>query len=140
MLGFEQIRSVKKYESSPVRLTRLVSLMVHLTPMLLAPYWRHFCPEYSPNCSPKRICVPAYLCCTVFCVIVSTMATVAAEIGDPWDGVGMDDIRVVLAEEIKLSLRAEPLAIDASGRVDIPWPTAAGLAEEMHLTVRVPAL
>lgn len=137
MLGFEQIRSIKKYESSPVRLTKLVSLMVHLTPMLLSPYWRHYCPDYDKGkgISPKRICVPAYLCCTVFCVIVSTMASVAAEIGDPWDGVGQDDIHIALREEVAQSLRAAPLPLDAHGNVEFPWPLSA--AE--HLALRVPA-
>jgi hypothetical protein len=121
MLHFEQVRAVKKYEAAPVRLAKLCQLMVHISPLLLAPYWRHYCPEYNKSTRPVSVCLPAYLSCTIFCLVLSTMFTVAREVGDPWDGLGDDDIRVSLEEEIGEAVRAPPLAFDSAADVAFPW-------------------
>ena len=73
--NFEQICSIKRYQSTPRRLGALTYVMVHIAPALLAPYWRHFCSDFDhgKGISPKGVCVPAYLACTLFCVILSTM-------------------------------------------------------------------
>ena len=48
MLGFEQLRGLRQYQSSPLRLQRFCNIMVHLTPMILAPYFRTF-PQHEPG-------------------------------------------------------------------------------------------
>lgn len=81
IVGLDQLRAIRKYHSSPVRMQRCVpvlspsrvvgkklvshpqpscrfcALMVHLTPVFLAPYWRHYCPEFDKNkgaCESQR--------------------------------------------------------------------------------------
>jgi hypothetical protein len=82
---------------------------------------RHYCPEYSAKATPDSICIPAYVACTIFCIVLSTMFAVSREVGDPWDGVGSDDIHLSLREDIEEAVRAPPLTCDSSGAVTLSW-------------------
>lgn len=123
MLGFEQLRALRTYQSSPVRMQRFCVVMVHLTPVFLAPYWRHYCHDFNKNLgiSPQRVCIPAYLSCTVFVSVLCTLLRVAVDIADPWDGVGADDICFLVPEEVEAATHALPLGFDEQGRVQFPW-------------------
>ena len=80
--------------------------MVHVSPIFLAPYFRHFCPECvllyraaapqaEPCCllrfdknkgtSPRNVCVPAYLSSGIFCAVLSTLFAVAVDMSNPFD-------------------------------------------------------
>ena len=83
--------------------------MVHVSPIFLAPYFRHFCPEcvvcvalprsagrahlallplrYDKNkgTSPRNVCVPAYLSSGIFCAVLSTLYAVAVDMSNPFD-------------------------------------------------------
>jgi hypothetical protein len=98
--------------------------MVHVSPIFLAPYFRHWCPEFDKNkgTSPRGMCVPGYLSCTVFCAVLSTLYAVAVDMSDPWDGVGADDLRFTLDTEIEEATRAAHHALNAdTGEVEFPW-------------------
>ena len=48
--------------------------------------------------------------------------TVASDIANPWDGVGRDDIHVVLDREIEHATEANPLPLTGpGGEVSITW-------------------
>jgi len=123
MLGFEQLRGLRQYQSSPVRMQRFCTIMVHLTPIILAPYWRHYCHDYNEKLgiSPQRVCIPAYLSCTIFVSVLCTLLRVAVDIADPWDGVGADDIAFKVPEEIEWATRAAPMGFDEHGNVMFAW-------------------
>jgi hypothetical protein len=106
--------------------------MVHLSPIFLAPYFRHWCPEFDKNkgTSPRGMCVPGYLSCTVFCAVLSTLYAVAVDMSDPWDGVGADDLRFTLDTEIEEATRAQHHALNEhTGEVEFPWTTHAAPPE-----------
>jgi hypothetical protein len=123
MLGFEQLRALRSYQSSPVRMQKFCVVMVHLAPIFLAPYWRHYCHEFNEKLGirPQRVCIPAYLSCTVFVSVLCTLLRVAVDIADPWDGVGADDICFLVPEEVEAATHASPLGFDEHGRVQFTW-------------------
>ena len=84
---------------------------------------RHYCHEYNRNLgiSPQRVCIPAYLSCTIFVSVLCTLLRVAVDIADPWDGVGADDICFMVPEEVESATRASPLGFDEHGRVQFAW-------------------
>ena len=82
--------------------------MVHVSPVFLAPYFRHFCPECvsdvlrlrgcaqaltwhpcrfdkNKGTSPRGVCVPAYLSSGIFCAVLSTLFAVAVDMSNPFD-------------------------------------------------------
>jgi hypothetical protein len=98
--------------------------MVHISPIFLAPYFRHFCPEFDKNkgTSPRGLCVPGYLSSCVFCAVLSTLFAVAVDMSDPWDGVGADDLHFLLDTEIEEATRAQHHAFHpTTGEVQFVW-------------------
>lgn len=135
MLGFEQLRALRQYQSSPVRMQRFCVIMVHLAPMILAPFWRHYCHDYNKNLgiSPQKVCIPAYLSCSIFVSVLCTLLRVAVDIADPWDGVGQDDIAFRVPEEIEWATHAAPMGFDEHGHVVFTWtPDTPDDDEEEH--------
>ena len=80
--------------------------MVHVSPIFLAPYFRHFCPECvhqlrrsasrgadaplrrfdkNKGTSPRNVCVPAYLSSGIFAAVLSTLYAVAVDMSNPFD-------------------------------------------------------
>jgi len=84
----------------------------------------HYCHDYNRGLgvSPQDVCIPAYLSSTIFSAVLCTLLRVANDIADPWDGIGQDDLRFEVPEELEWATRAAPLEFDDCGRVVFSWP------------------
>jgi len=92
---FESVRAVRDTKT-PVGLSLFCFALIHISPILLAPYWNHFCSKQSGGTDelpPTFGCVSGYFVGIFYVLIVLTLHRVQSELEDPFDGDGMDDIK-----------------------------------------------
>ena len=123
MAGFDSLRVVHRYYGSPLRLTYFVAVMVHVAPVFLAPYFRHWCSEYNHNLgtSPRNVCIQAYLSSAVFSAVLSTLYAVAIELADPFKGIGPDDLHFTIDKEFEEATRSPVHEFNDAGEVVLLW-------------------
>ena len=132
IVGLDQLRVVHRYSGSPLRMQYFCAFMVHVSPIFLSPYFRHFCPEFDKNkgTSPRNVCVPAYLSSGIFCAVLSTLYAVAVDMSNPFDMVGADDLHFTLDTEIDEATRALPHPFHpTSGEVMMAWSDSTPTAQ-----------
>ena len=76
IIAWEDVKTVRYY-TSPRVLRRFCFFMIHAIPILLAPYWVHFCAEDHDGTiealDPLYGCFSGYFLGVIFCVILITL-------------------------------------------------------------------
>ena len=111
----EQLKILRCYSGSPQGLRFFVTLMTHLSPIGLAPYFRNFCSKYDASERTRLLedyatsaaghtivhrgawgahdqCAPGYFASALYCAVVCTLYAVMCDIEDLYDGRGLDDV------------------------------------------------
>jgi len=92
MLHFETVRAVRDSET-PIGLRLFCFALIHMSPVLLAPYWNHFCQKQTASELPSQYgCESGYFVGVIYVLIVITLYRVQTELENPFDGDGADDI------------------------------------------------
>eukprot|EP00802_Teleaulax_amphioxeia_P010920 Tamp_10950.p1 GENE.Tamp_10950~~Tamp_10950.p1 ORF type:complete len:290 (+),score=51.82 Tamp_10950:877-1746(+) len=92
MTDFETVRAVRDSET-PIGLRLFCFSLIHMSPVLLAPYWNHFCKKQSTSELPSQYgCESGYFVGAVYVLIVITLYRVQTELENPFDGDGADDV------------------------------------------------
>ncbi|KAJ1483246.1 hypothetical protein T484DRAFT_2021578 [Baffinella frigidus] len=91
---FEQMRSIRD-STSPIGLRLFCFALINVLPIVLAPYWLHFCDTDNSVASDNNRygCQSAYFVAVAFVTIIVTLYRVQCELEDPFDGKGDDDVR-----------------------------------------------
>eukprot|EP00287_Rhodomonas_sp_CCMP768_P011017 CAMPEP_0196743022 /NCGR_PEP_ID=MMETSP1091-20130531/50259_1 /TAXON_ID=302021 /ORGANISM="Rhodomonas sp., Strain CCMP768" /LENGTH=309 /DNA_ID=CAMNT_0042089249 /DNA_START=8 /DNA_END=934 /DNA_ORIENTATION=- len=91
---FEQMRAVRDSET-PIGLRLFCFSLIHISPILLAPYWNHFCDKQWNSEMPTQLygCESGYFVGIFYVLIVLSLYRVQSELEDPFDGSGADDIQ-----------------------------------------------
>mmetsp|Transcript_1543 Transcript_1543/g.3516 ORF Transcript_1543/g.3516 Transcript_1543/m.3516 type:complete len:336 (+) Transcript_1543:161-1168(+) len=90
---FEQLRAVRDSET-PIGLRLFCFSLIHISPILLAPYWNHFCDKQINSEMPSDYgCESGYFVGIFYVLIVLSLYRVQSELEDPFDGSGVDDIK-----------------------------------------------
>eukprot|EP00960_Hanusia_phi_P047573 758470-Hanusia_phi.AAC.3 len=91
---FESVRTIRDVET-PIGLRLFCFALIHTIPILLAPYWNHFCVKQHnwEIIENKYGCDAGYFICIIYVLIVITLYRVQSELEDPFDGRGADDIK-----------------------------------------------
>mmetsp|Transcript_5568 Transcript_5568/g.13327 ORF Transcript_5568/g.13327 Transcript_5568/m.13327 type:complete len:331 (-) Transcript_5568:132-1124(-) len=94
MANFEEVRAVRDTET-PVGLRLFCFALINVLPIVLAPYWLHFCDTDNSVASDNNRygCQSAYFVAVAFVTIIVTLYRVQCELEDPFDGKGDDDVR-----------------------------------------------
>lgn len=92
MRSFEGVRAIRDTET-PVGLRLFCFALIHIAPVLLAPYWVHFCSKQKRSALAPYGCEASYFVAVTFVLIVMTLHRVQVELEDPFDGDGDDDIK-----------------------------------------------
>uniref|UniRef100_A0A7S0VJ45 Uncharacterized protein n=1 Tax=Hemiselmis tepida TaxID=464990 RepID=A0A7S0VJ45_9CRYP len=102
MQNFEGVRAIRDSET-PVGLRLFCFALIHAAPILLAPYWNHFCQgkkDVSEDIMGTTIeltgsygCQAGYFMAVAYTLIVVALFRVQVELEDPFDGNGADDIK-----------------------------------------------
>eukprot|EP00292_Cryptomonas_paramecium_P000132 CAMPEP_0113729556 /NCGR_PEP_ID=MMETSP0038_2-20120614/42627_1 /TAXON_ID=2898 /ORGANISM="Cryptomonas paramecium" /LENGTH=243 /DNA_ID=CAMNT_0000661435 /DNA_START=89 /DNA_END=817 /DNA_ORIENTATION=- /assembly_acc=CAM_ASM_000170 len=90
--SFEAVRAIRDTET-PVGLRLFCFALIHVAPVLLAPYWVHFCADQSRTELLGGRAEACYFVAVTFVLIVMTLHRVQVELEDPFDGDGDDDIK-----------------------------------------------
>ena len=78
---------------TPIGLRLFCFALIHISPLLLAPYWNHFCREQTATELPSQYgCESGYFVGIVYVLIVITLYRVQTELENPFDGDGADDV------------------------------------------------
>jgi len=86
------VRAVRDSET-PIGLRLFCFALIHISPLLLAPYWNHFCREQTATELPSQYgCESGYFVGIVYVLIVITLYRVQTELENPFDGDGADDV------------------------------------------------
>ena len=115
--NLEQLRILRSYSGSPHGMRYFCALMTHISPLFLAPYFRHFCPVGD------RGCAPGYFSAVLYGVVLTTLYTVSVDIEDLCDGRGLDDL--VFNADVELREAAQLGPFEAA-----QTPPGAGAAPE----------
>lgn len=91
---FESVRAIRDTQT-PVGLRLFCFALIHVSPILLAPYWNNFCFKQvgAMDIPPSYGCASGYFVGVFYVLIVLTLYRVQVELEDPFDGDGMDDIK-----------------------------------------------
>ncbi|EKX51978.1 hypothetical protein GUITHDRAFT_161484 [Guillardia theta CCMP2712] len=93
MTHFEGVRAVRDSET-PIGLRLFCFALIHISPILLAPYWNHFCEKQNNSEMPSQYgCESGYFVGIFYVLIVLTLYRVQVELENPFDGSGDDDIK-----------------------------------------------
>eukprot|EP00960_Hanusia_phi_P066351 766380-Hanusia_phi.AAC.2 len=93
MTHFEGVRAVRDSET-PIGLRLFCFALIHISPILLAPYWNHFCGKQNNSEMPSQYgCESGYFVGIFYVLIVLTLYRVQVELENPFDGNGDDDIK-----------------------------------------------
>jgi hypothetical protein len=137
LANLEQLRILRCYSGSPHGMRYFCALMTHVSPWMLAPYWRNFGASAGAGGSSENAalglgggggggggfsagstdsCAPAYYSCALYCVVLCTLYAVSVDIEDLTDGQGLDDICFNLDIELEHAARAAPFcAVEEAG-------------------------
>jgi hypothetical protein len=102
LTNLESLRAMKDYSGTPQRLRYFCALMAYVTPMLLAPYWRHYCELEDLTCAP------GYYACALYCSVLGALYTVFQDLESVFDMDGMDDLHFNQDLELQLALTIQP--------------------------------
>lgn len=94
IVHFEGVRAIRDTET-PKGLRLFCFALINTTPILLAPYWNHFCKQ-EHNAAWEATwygCQSSYFICVAYVLIIFTLYRVQMELEDPFDGEGDDDIK-----------------------------------------------
>lgn len=103
MQNFECVRAVRDSQT-PVGLRLFCFALIHMAPIILSPYWNHFCDKmvagHAQTVWGEKIelkgqygCQASYFMAIAYVLIVITLYRVQVELEDPFDGKGDDDIK-----------------------------------------------
>lgn len=105
MQNFECIRAVRDTQT-PVGLRLFCFALIHISPVLLSPFWNRFCDEMHGGEKEVGVwgggtielkgvygCEAGYFMAIAYVLIVITLYRVQSELEDPFDGKGDDDIK-----------------------------------------------
>jgi hypothetical protein len=146
LANLEQLRILRSYSGSPHGMRYFCALMTHVTPWVLAPYWRNFGARSDSSGGSSASaenaalglgvggagggrrfasaglddCAPAYFSCALYCVVLCTLYAVSVDIEDLTDGHGLDDICFNLDVELEHAARAEPFCTEAEDGDAVP--------------------
>mmetsp|Transcript_19673 Transcript_19673/g.40076 ORF Transcript_19673/g.40076 Transcript_19673/m.40076 type:complete len:348 (+) Transcript_19673:36-1079(+) len=97
MHSFESVKTIKDTET-PKGLRKLCYFLIITTPIMLGPYWAHFCRDDDPHDLDLMDygCAAAYFVGLLYVIITSTLLRVQEALEDPFDGDGLDDINWTL--------------------------------------------
>ena len=86
---FEVIRSIRVTET-PKGIRLFCFALIHLAPLILAPYWVHFCQYQNRQAElPSTFgCESSYIAGASFVLITLTLRRAQTELEDPFDGIG----------------------------------------------------
>ena len=79
MRSFEGVRAIRDTET-PVGLRLLCFALIHIAPVLLAPYWVHFCSKQRHSTLAPYGCEASYFVAVTFVLIVMTLHRVQVEL------------------------------------------------------------
>jgi hypothetical protein len=91
-----QLADIQLYSGTPVGMRHFLALSVYVSPILLAPYWRSFCPGADAREGPTTTndsCPGGYLSAGFFVVILSSLYSVTLGVENCFDGIGDDDVK-----------------------------------------------
>jgi len=94
MTQFEGVRAIRDTET-PKGLRLFCFALINTTPILLAPYWNHFCSQEHNTAWNANLygCQSSYFVAVAYVLIIFTLYRVQQELEDPFDGAGDDDIK-----------------------------------------------
>jgi len=105
MNNFECIRAVRDTQT-PIGLRLFCFALIHISPVLLSPFWNSFCDEMHGGEQQVQVwggsefelkgaygCAAGYFMAVAYVLIVVTLYRVQSELEDPFDGKGDDDIK-----------------------------------------------
>jgi hypothetical protein len=95
--SFERVRAILDTQM-PVGLRLFCYALIHVSPIVLAPYWNRFCGEKMANNSGFALMESAYGChagyfiAITYVLILVTLSRVQRQLENPFDGDDLDDI------------------------------------------------
>jgi hypothetical protein len=95
--NFEKVRAILDTQM-PIGLRLFCFALIHVSPIVLAPYWNRFCSEkmahYSNNSMMESQygCQAGYFIATTYVLILVTLYRVQKQLANPFDGEDLDDI------------------------------------------------
>lgn len=92
MIEFEKMRNVKLYQT-PKSLRAYSQIFLNLFPILYAPYFAHICKESHM--------FSGYAVAGIYSLVLVTLDNIQEDLEDPFDGVGVDDVNLDIAEEYR---------------------------------------
>jgi len=95
--SFERVRAILDTQM-PVGLRLFCFALIHVSPIVLAPYWNRFCGEKMVHYSHYAMmesqygCQAGYFIAITYVLILVTLYRVQAQLENPFDGDNLDDI------------------------------------------------
>ena len=95
--SFERVRAILDTQM-PVGLRLFCFALIHVSPIVLAPYWNRFCGEKMVHYSHYAMmesqygCQAGYFIAITYVLILVTLYRVQAQLENPFDGGNLDDI------------------------------------------------
>lgn len=107
---FEKLRAVRDYRM-PIGLLAFCNVLLHVLPMLMGPKYAF---EAAKNCTGSAGCLGAgYFLAALFSIVTGGLYKVMAELEDPYDGQGPDDVNLTFATQFLAMARLQPQDLDA---------------------------
>ncbi len=95
--SFERVRAILDTQM-PVGLRLFCYALIHVSPIVLAPYWNRFCGEKMSNYSSVALMESAYGCqagyfiAITYVLILVTLSRVQMQLENPFEGDDLDDV------------------------------------------------
>jgi len=102
LTNFEEVRAILDNQM-PIGLRLFCFALIHVTPIVLAPYWNRFCdekrgnqPNYLTDTAGEYGCQAGYFIAVTYVLILITLYRVQKQLENPFDGDGLDDVNWIL--------------------------------------------
>jgi len=92
IIDFEKMRNIKLYQT-PKSLRAYSQIFLNLFPILYAPYFAQICVDSS--------LFSGHAVAVLYSLVLVTLDNIQEDLEDPFDGVGVDDVNLDVAEEYR---------------------------------------
>lgn len=107
--NLEELRMIKDYRT-PIMMRYAVGVLLHIFPLLLAPYFSHFCDSWISTGHEPNSCPAGYAGAISYVTIVMLLFNIQQDIELPFDMKGLDDIFFELPNEVEEVCEVELLS------------------------------
>ncbi len=98
MVAFERMRNIANYRT-PMSLRAYSTVFLSIFPIAFGPYFAHLCLEAA-----ETFYYVGYMVAVLYALVLVTLDNIQDDLENPFDGIGVDDVRLDVFDEYKEAL------------------------------------